>query len=45
MKEVDKRALQEWEIFRENIRRETPVEQLSEAEFEELFARTENRGL
>lgn len=32
MKEVDKRALQEWEIFRENIRRETPVEQLSEAE-------------
>ena len=32
MKEIDKRALQEWEIFRENIRRETPVEQLSEAE-------------
>lgn len=32
MKEIDKRALQEWGPFLENIRRDTPVEQLSEAE-------------
>ena len=32
MKEIDKKALQEWTEFLENIRRETPVEQLSEAE-------------
>ena len=32
MKEIDKKALQEWTSFLENIRRETPVEQLSEAE-------------
>jgi len=31
MKEIDKRALQEWGPFLENIRRDTPVEQLSEA--------------
>ena len=32
MKEIDKRALQEWEAFRDNIRRETPMEDLTEAE-------------
>ena len=32
MKEIDKRALQEWEAFRDNIRRETPTELLSDAE-------------
>ena len=32
MKEIDKKALQEWTSFLENIRRETPVEQLSESE-------------
>ena len=32
MKEIDKKALQEWEAFRDNIRRETPTEMLSDAE-------------
>ena len=32
MKEIDKRASQHWAAFLENLRRETPVEQLSEAE-------------
>lgn len=32
MKETDKRALQDWESFLENLRRETPPEELTEAE-------------
>ena len=30
MKEIDKKALQKWDSFAENIRRDTPAEQLSE---------------
>ena len=32
MKEIDKRALQDWTSFLDNLRRETPPEELSEAE-------------
>ena len=32
MKEIEKRAYQDWSAFVENIRRDTPVEELTEAE-------------
>ena len=45
MKEIDKRAIQEWEQFKDDIRKETPPERLSAAEKAKKKAYLEKRPI